>query len=251
MARLSEMGQMASALAHELNQPLTAIANYLHACRRIIDASGDRVPPKIAEIMEKTVLQAARAGQIIRRLREFIQKGETERAQENLNKVVEEATALALVGSKELGVRPMFDFASDIETVLIDEDSDPTGRPQPGSQRSGGADGVRAAQSGREDCARRWRGGRQHSRHRAGACGYGATKSIPTFHHHEAERHGVRSFNLPLDRRSAWRPTLGHAQPRSRRDVLVHASCRIVEEARWQMTRPSSSSMMTTPCAIR
>lgn len=121
VARLSEMGQMASALAHELNQPLTAIANYLQACRRIIDASGDRVPPNIPEIMEKTVLQAARAGQIIRRLREFIQKGETERAQENLNKVVEEATALALVGAKELGVRPMFDFASDIEAVLIDK----------------------------------------------------------------------------------------------------------------------------------
>jgi two-component system, LuxR family, sensor kinase FixL len=121
VARLSEMGQMASTLAHELNQPLTAIANYLQACRRIIDGSGGAVPPKVAEIMEKTVAQAARAGLIIRRLREFIQKGDTERAGENLNKVVEEATALALVGAKELGVRPTLDLADDIAPVMIDK----------------------------------------------------------------------------------------------------------------------------------
>lgn len=121
VARLSEMGQMASALAHELNQPLTAISNYLQACRRMIEASGMAVPPRVLEIMEKTVAQAGRAGQIIRRMRQFIQKGESERAAENLNKIVEEATALALVGAKEHSVRPTLDLAADIGPVFIDK----------------------------------------------------------------------------------------------------------------------------------
>lgn len=120
-SRLSAMGQMASALAHELNQPLTAVINWTQAARRTMQTQGVDVPPKVLEFMDNALGQANRAGQIIRRLRNFIEKGETERQLEDVNKTVEEATALAFVGAKESGVRVMLDFAGDLPQVLIDK----------------------------------------------------------------------------------------------------------------------------------
>ncbi|MBI3709324.1 MAG: PAS domain S-box protein [Proteobacteria bacterium] len=120
VARVSAMGQMASALAHELNQPLTAVANYLQAGRRMLQAGDERGPQRAAEMMEKAAGQATRAGQIIRRLREFLAKGRTERTAENVNRVVEEAVALAQVGTRELGAKISFDFAEDLPQILID-----------------------------------------------------------------------------------------------------------------------------------
>src|SRR3974377_1069464 len=80
VCRLSAMGQMGAALAHELNQPLTAIINYVQAARRMSDTSGsgNPLPPRIAEALDKSAQQAVRAGQIIRRLRQFVEKGATE-----------------------------------------------------------------------------------------------------------------------------------------------------------------------------
>src|SRR6185312_16235536 len=79
VSRLSDVGQMASALAHELNQPLAAIVNYVQAMRRLLQASNLALPPRVIETMDKTVAQAARAGEIIQHLRSFIRKGESER----------------------------------------------------------------------------------------------------------------------------------------------------------------------------
>ncbi|HXV26042.1 MAG TPA: PAS domain S-box protein [Alphaproteobacteria bacterium] len=119
VSRLSAMGQMASALAHELNQPLTAILNYVRAARRLLDTEGD-APPKVLEAMDKAVVQTARAGQIIRRLRDFVEKGQSQRAPDNLNKTIEEAAALALVGAKEANVKVTLDLSSALPDVLID-----------------------------------------------------------------------------------------------------------------------------------
>jgi two-component system, LuxR family, sensor kinase FixL len=119
VSRLSAMGQMASALAHELNQPLTAINNYVQATRRMIgnpNVSRDR----LEETMDKAVAQATRAGQIIHRMRQFLQKGETERQPESINKVLEEASALALVGAKESGVIVRMELGNDLAPVMID-----------------------------------------------------------------------------------------------------------------------------------
>src|SRR6185437_9661740 len=102
-SRLSSMGQMASALAHELNQPLTAVINYVQACRRLL-AAGGTPSERLQETMDKAVSQASRAGQIIHRMRQFIQKSETERQVESINTLIEEASALALVGAKESGI---------------------------------------------------------------------------------------------------------------------------------------------------
>ena len=120
VARLSAMGEMASALAHELNQPLTAIINYAQAARRALGSVEDARQSALASLLDKASQQASRAGQIIHRLRQFIAKGETERALEDLNAVVEEAGALALIGTagKRIAVRRR--FAADLPPVLID-----------------------------------------------------------------------------------------------------------------------------------
>jgi two-component system sensor kinase FixL len=120
VSRLSAMGQMGSALAHELNQPLTAIVNYMQAARRLLHAQTGTVPPRAEEALEKAVAQAARAGEIIRRLRQFVGKGDNQRRFEDLNNVVEEASALALVGAREQGVRVMLELASDLPPIALD-----------------------------------------------------------------------------------------------------------------------------------
>ena len=118
-SRLSAMGQMASALAHELNQPLTAIINYVQATRRMIgNANVSR--ERLEETMDKAIAQASRAGEIIHRMRQFLQKGETERQPEAINQVLEEASALALVGAKESGVVVRMELGTDLPPVMID-----------------------------------------------------------------------------------------------------------------------------------
>ena len=120
VSRLTALGEMASALAHELNQPLSAIANYLKGSKMLLDRDA---PPhaRIADAVDKAADEALRAGQIIRRLRDFVARGETERSIESLPKLVEEASALALVGAKEHGIRVRFDFNPDVDLVLADK----------------------------------------------------------------------------------------------------------------------------------
>ena len=120
LARLNEMGEMASTLAHELNQPLSAISNYVHGCSRLLRDMDDELANRMREALDEAGRQSLRAGQIIRHLREFVTKGETEKNAYNIRKLIEEAGALALVGSREKGVRAVFDFASDAELVMVD-----------------------------------------------------------------------------------------------------------------------------------
>ena len=121
VSRLSDVGQMASALAHELNQPLAAIVNYVQATRRMLQASAAPPSPRLLETMDKAVAQAARAGEIIQHLRSFIRKGETERSLEDLSKLVEEATALGLVGAKESGITVHIAPSPDALPVFVDK----------------------------------------------------------------------------------------------------------------------------------
>jgi two-component system sensor kinase FixL len=120
LARLNEMGEMASTLAHELNQPLSAISNYVHGCARLLRDMNEPVAVRMREALQETANQSIRAGQIIRHLREFVTKGETDKSPENIRQLVEEAGALALVGSREMGVRTVFEFAPGPEIVIAD-----------------------------------------------------------------------------------------------------------------------------------
>ena len=120
VSRLYELGQMASALAHELNQPLTAIMNYIKAARRTLETAGASSVPKAQELIDKAAAQATRAGEIIRHLRAFIGKRETGRSQENINAVVEEAVAFGSVGTADANLLVKLNLDRALEPILID-----------------------------------------------------------------------------------------------------------------------------------
>ena len=120
ISRLTAMGEMASTLAHELNQPLSAIANYMKGSQRLLEGKPDDLSKTLRGALDKAAEQALRAGQIIRRLRDFVSRGETERRVESITKLVEEASALALVGAKEQGVRVTFRLDPRADLVLAD-----------------------------------------------------------------------------------------------------------------------------------
>ena len=121
ISRLTAMGEMASTLAHELNQPLSAIANYMKGSRRLLEAGSDERSVMIRDALDRAAEQAIRAGEIIRRLRDFVSRGESEKQVESITKLVEEASALALVGAKEHGVRVTFRFDPRADLVLADK----------------------------------------------------------------------------------------------------------------------------------
>lgn len=120
LARLNELGEMASTLAHELNQPLSTIANYTQGSIRMLRERPDQAASHLPEALQEIVTQSLRAGEIIRHLREFVMRGETEKAPEDIHKLVEEAGALALMGSSQRGVRSVFDFGSGTGMVMVD-----------------------------------------------------------------------------------------------------------------------------------
>ena len=121
LARLSELGEMASTLAHELNQPLSAIANYVQGCRRLLQNIDEVNASRMRGALDEAAKQALRAGDIIRHLREFVTHGDTERRPEDIKKLVEEAGALALVGSRERGIKSIFEFGEAGAMVVADK----------------------------------------------------------------------------------------------------------------------------------
>src|SRR4051794_18971937 len=92
VSRLAAMGQMASVLAHELNQPLAAASNYLSAAKRLPVVDGSRA----TACVDKASQQILRAGEIIQRLRDFVSKGKLTRHVMDIGPVLEESVALAL-----------------------------------------------------------------------------------------------------------------------------------------------------------
>ncbi|WP_210206656.1 sensor histidine kinase, partial [Rhodoplanes serenus] len=106
VSRLSEMGQMAAALAHELNQPLTALAVYVGGCKRLMKADpfDDARREQMRNLLKAISDQALRAGEIIKQLRSFVQKGEGERRVESAGKVMREAARLAMTAAKHKDV---------------------------------------------------------------------------------------------------------------------------------------------------
>jgi two-component system sensor kinase FixL len=118
--RVSVMGEMASSLAHELNQPLSAIANYLRGARRLMDRQDPEDRPRLDEAVDRAAEQALRAGDVVRRLREFMGRGESEKRIESLAMLVGEASALALVGAKDQGVRFSVRLDPGCDEVLAD-----------------------------------------------------------------------------------------------------------------------------------
>lgn len=120
VSRVSDMGAMATAFAHELNQPLGAAMNYLNAVRRWLEQSSEVRAPRMLEGTQRAVAEVARASQIIQRIRQFIAKGRTERAWGKLGKLVEESAALALVGTADRPVNIHLQIPSGLPEVHMD-----------------------------------------------------------------------------------------------------------------------------------
>jgi len=119
-SRLSAVGTMASALAHELNQPLTAVANYLEAGRDLLDAPAPETRAILREALSEAAVQAVRAGEIVRKLRSYVARGEVEVRPVQLAQVVEDAVALSKA-SRERGDIPVtVEQAADIRRVMAD-----------------------------------------------------------------------------------------------------------------------------------
>jgi two-component system, LuxR family, sensor kinase FixL len=119
-SRLSAVGTLASALAHELNQPLTAVANYVSAGRDMLDDEKPEARAAIREALDEAASEAIRAGQIVRRLRDFVSKGEVETQILSLGKLINDATTLGLVGAREKGVEWWIDIDPGVDNVLAD-----------------------------------------------------------------------------------------------------------------------------------
>lgn len=98
VARISAMGTMASTLAHELNQPLTSVVNYLQGCVRLVDRTQSNT--QLVNGIEEALASALRAGEIIRRLRDLVSRGVVNRQPEGLEKLIEGALALGLVDAQ-------------------------------------------------------------------------------------------------------------------------------------------------------
>lgn len=120
VSRVTAMGTLATSIAHELNQPLTAIANYVETARDMLFTPDAETLEVVREALDECATQSVRAGQIVRRLRDFISRGETERRVESLARVVNEAIALALVAAGERAVEVEITLDPHADQVLID-----------------------------------------------------------------------------------------------------------------------------------
>ncbi len=120
VTRVSAMGTMASTLAHEINQPLTAIANYLEATRALISSADDGLLKEIGKALDLAAAQTHRAGSIVRRLRTFVDLGDVGFRAERLDMIISQAMNLGLLGTPDSTVSVTVNMAADIGDVFVD-----------------------------------------------------------------------------------------------------------------------------------
>jgi len=120
VSRITTMGTLATSIAHELNQPLTAVANYAQSARDLLDKPGPEDLAMVGEALDECAKEALRAGQIVQRLRNFISRGESIRQIYSLQRVIKEATALALINgdARDVEFTTQLDFDHDL--LLMD-----------------------------------------------------------------------------------------------------------------------------------
>jgi two-component system, LuxR family, sensor kinase FixL len=119
VSRISAMGTMASSLAHELNQPLAAIANYLEGAVTLIEDPHEENLQIVRAALQEATQQSVRAGRILRGLRDFIGRGDTEKRIESLSRLITEANALALIGAREQGIEVTLHLDATADKVLV------------------------------------------------------------------------------------------------------------------------------------
>ncbi|HEV2680635.1 MAG TPA: PAS domain S-box protein [Rhodanobacter sp.] len=122
VSRLDSMSQMTLAIAHELNQPLAAIANFVNAAK-IGLRDGSLTPDKMratTQLMEKASSQSLRAAAILKGLRDFVEKREQTREPADLGQIIEESVALAFVSEASVAVKVVMHLDSALPLVLVD-----------------------------------------------------------------------------------------------------------------------------------
>lgn len=120
VSKAAAMGSLATTIAHELNQPLTAIANYVETVRRMLANPDEATFALAREALEHCAAQSVRAGQIIRSTRNFLSHGESDHRPESLSRIVSEASAIALVGARERGLEMRVKLDPPDQMVLVD-----------------------------------------------------------------------------------------------------------------------------------
>ena len=205
VSRLTAMGEMASSLAHELNQPLSAITSYLRGAATLLKADAiDKA--RIGEAMDRSAAQALRAGDIIKRLREFVAKGETEHTIED--------PATSARGSRGTGAGRCAGAGRARVAALRPrtaanrrrQDPDPAGRAQSDPQRDRGDGDHQPARADHRGLAPGWRCILRRHRHRHGHRARNRAASVSTLRNQQGERNGRRPLDLSNHHRSSWRP---------------------------------------------
>jgi len=121
VSRLIAMGQMAAMIAHELNQPLTAISNYMEAATALLDRDEDLSIARLRSAVSRAGEQAVRAGQIIQQLRGFVSRGESEKRIEAVSPLVREAAELAVLGTRQKGIAIRVEDNLKDAVILVDK----------------------------------------------------------------------------------------------------------------------------------
>jgi PAS domain S-box-containing protein len=117
VSRLSAMGEMASALAHEINQPLASILTYAQATLRLLE-SGEL--DELQHAVKRVIKNTERAGDIVRHLRDFVRKGEPQRALVKVNYLVREVVRLTAAEARQSGINVTLDLANDLDPIYVD-----------------------------------------------------------------------------------------------------------------------------------
>ena len=119
-SRLSAVGTMASALAHELNQPLTAVANYLEASRDLLESSSPETRDILREALSEAATQAVRAGEIVRKLRSYVSRGEVDARPIQLEPVLADAIALSKTSRERADIPVTIKRDAGVSRVMAD-----------------------------------------------------------------------------------------------------------------------------------
>jgi len=119
LTRVTTVGEMASSIAHEVNQPLTAISTYAQACRRMMEAD-DISREEISRILGRITDEALRAGEIIRKLKELVRRRESERKSWSVNALIHQVMPLAKMDARLHGVLLHLDLEHNLPPVFVD-----------------------------------------------------------------------------------------------------------------------------------
>ena len=120
VSRLNAMGQMTAAIAHELNQPIAAIANYVNAAKRMLASSDADIPVRATELLEKAQQQSERAGAVVRNLKDAVAKRESRRLPDDIGTTIKDSLALVLFGASDAEIDVKLELDDAVPPVLVD-----------------------------------------------------------------------------------------------------------------------------------